>query len=199
MLANIKASEASDIIAYLDEHFDLMLEADEIHRSFSTREMDLISLLEKEANLEDSPIELFTNNLKLAWIEAIEQRYPILRGASTLKLQQLEEDLQKSIEQKQQLSKEILQLKLREKTYQSIEVNRLQNVTTYRDLKHQVSKKRKIWSIRKLIAELSDEVFNLIPCWLASPETVSAIFPLTTHNLAISEKNSTGFILLCLI
>jgi hypothetical protein len=115
MLANIKASEASDIIAYLDEHFDLMLEADEIHRSFSTREMDLISLLEKEANLEDSPIELFTNNLKLAWIEAIEQRYPILRGASTLKLQQLEEDLQKSIEQKQQLSKEILQLKLREK------------------------------------------------------------------------------------
>ncbi|MDI9868485.1 AAA domain-containing protein [Flectobacillus roseus] len=193
MLANIKASEASDIIAYLDEHFDLMLEADEIHRSFSTREMDLISLLEEEANLEDSPIELFTNNLKLAWIEAIEQRYPILRGASTLKLQQLEEDLQKSIEQKQQLSKEILQLKLREKTYQSIEVNRLQNVTTYRDLKHQVSKKRKIWSIRKLIAELSDEVFNLIPCWLASPETVSAIFPLTTHNLAISEKNSTGF------
>jgi superfamily I DNA and/or RNA helicase len=60
-------------------------------------------------------------------------------------------------------------------------------------LKHQVSKKRKIWSIRKLIAELSDEVFNLIPCWLASPETVSAIFPLTTHNLAISEKNSTGY------
>lgn len=193
LLSTLKASETTEVLGYLEEHFDLMLEADEIHRSFSSREMDLISLLEKSSGLDDSPIELFLNSLKIAWIDAIEQQYPILRGASTPKLQQLEDELQAAITQKQHLSKEILQLRLREKTYQSLEVNRLQNVTTYRDLKHQVSKKRKIWSIRKLIAELSDEVFNLIPCWLASPETVSAIFPLTTQNLAVSEKNSTGF------
>lgn len=166
------------IKTYLKEHFDLMQEADALKTSFSRTEWQIIERFLSEPE----PLATFTNSLKLAWIEHIEEINPILRSVSSLKISQLEEELQQAVQKKQELSQEILSLKLREETYRNLEKNRLQNVVTYRDLKHQVSKKRKLWSVRKLISEHSEEVFKLVPCWLASPETVSAIFPLQTNQ-----------------
>ena len=164
------------IKTYLKEHFDLMQEADALKASFSRIEGQII----ERFLLETAPVVTFENSLKLAWIEHIEEINPILRSVSSLKINQLEEELQQAVLKKKELSQEILGLKLREETYRNLEKNRLQNVVTYRDLKHQVAKKRKLWSVRKLISEYSEEVFKLVPCWLASPETVSAIFPLQT-------------------
>ncbi len=166
------------ITTYLKEHFDLMQESDALKASFSKTEWQII----EQFLSETEPLANFTNSLKLAWIEHIEEISPILRSVSSLKISQLEEELQQAVLKKQELSQEILGLKLREETYRNLEKNRLQNVVTYRDLKHQVAKKRKLWSVRKLISEHSEEVFKLVPCWLASPETVSAIFPLHVHE-----------------
>jgi DNA polymerase IIIc chi subunit len=179
-----------DIENYLKEHFDLMQESDVLQASFGRTEWEMIELF----LAEKEPLTTFQNSLKLAWIEDIEDKKTILRGVSSLKISQLEIDLQDSVQKKQQLSQEILLLKLRELTYQNLEKNRLQNVVTYRDLKHQVAKKRKVWSVRKLIAECSDEIFKLVPCWLASPETVSAIFPLEPNfDLIIFDEASQCF------
>lgn len=57
------------------------------------------------------------------------------------------------------------------------EYNRLQNRTTYRDLYHQVTKRRSVWSLRKLMNQFQDELFKLLPCWLMTPEMVSIVFP----------------------
>ncbi len=174
--------DLSNINSYLKENFDLMQESDSLRASFSRTEWSMIELFLPEKRLlsvmVSVPTDHFMNSLKLAWIENIEEKYPILRSVSSLKMNQLEIDLQDSVQKKQTLSQEILLLKLRELTYQNLEKNRLQNTITYRDLKHQVGKKRKLWSVRKLITEYSEELFKLVPCWLASPETVSAIFPL---------------------
>ncbi|MFD1819900.1 AAA domain-containing protein [Pseudarcicella hirudinis] len=172
------------VVAELKKKFELFCEADQLKATFSRLEWDVIILI-----LEENPkgkteveedIKLLLNSLKLSWIEHLEELYPILRAVSSLKISQLENQLQTSVQAKQQLSQEILLLKLREQTFRELELNRLQNVVTYRELKHQVSKKRNVWAIRKLIAEFSEEIFKLIPCWLASPETVSAVFPLQT-------------------
>lgn len=85
-------------------------------------------------------------------------------------------------------------LKVREQTYQNLEYNRLKNRVTYRELQHQVTKKRRIWPLRKTLAEYYDDVFNLIPCWLASPEAVSSIFPLEKiFDLVIFDEASQCF------
>jgi DNA polymerase IIIc chi subunit len=174
------------IKTYLKEHFDLMQEADALKASFSRIEWQIIERFLSQPSpvspMVGVPTDHFLNSLKLAWIEHIEEINPILRSVSSLKISQLEEELQQAVLKKQELSQEILGLKLREETYRNLEKNRLQNVVTYRDLKHQVAKKRKLWSVRKLISEYSEEVFKLVPCWLASPETVSAIFPLRTNQ-----------------
>ena len=178
------------INSYLKENFDLMQESDLLKASFSRLEWSVIELFLSE----EEPLTSFINSLKLAWIEHIEDKYPILRSVSSLRISQLENDLQVSVQKKQTLSQEILLLKLRELTYQNLEKNRLQNTITYRDLKHQVGKKRKLWSVRKLITEYSAEMFKLIPCWLASPETVSAIFPLEPNfDLVIFDEASQCF------
>ncbi len=166
------------IKTYLKDNFELLQESDELKASFGRSEWEII----EKFLPENEPVDTFLNSLKLAWIEHIEEKYPILRSVSSLKMSQLESDLQESVRKKQEFSQAILLLKLREETYRNLEKNRLQNVVTYRDLKHQVSKKRKLWSVRKLISEYSEELFKLVPCWLASPETVSAIFPLQTNG-----------------
>jgi superfamily I DNA and/or RNA helicase len=57
-----------------------------------------------------------------------------------------------------------------------------------------VTKKKKIWPLRKVIGDFSDEIFQLLPCWLASPESVSAIFPLTElFDLVIFDEASQCF------
>lgn len=174
-----------EIINYLKQNFDLLVEADELKEAFRSIELDLVQRLLNYKNSSLSITDLadvFQNSLRLAWTQHIETIYPILRGVSSLKIEQLETELQESVIKKQELSQEILLLKLREQTYQALVLNRLQNVVTYRELQHQTTKKRKLWSVRKLLENHSEEIFKLIPCWMASPESVSAIFPLAGQN-----------------
>jgi hypothetical protein len=137
-------------------------------------------------------LSLFENSIRLAWIEHIESKYPALRSVTSLKMKQWEDQVQGSIALKQKLSSDITSIKLREATYEDVEKNRLGNRVTYRELAHQVTKKRKIWPIRKLLESYADEVFALIPCWMASPESVSAVFPMESglFDLVIFDEAS---------
>ena len=188
---------ALQLKTFLDRDYDVLVEADKLTAGFTRLESEVIERLKKPlttaADTEMLPIgALFQNSLRLAWLAHLEEKYPILRSVSSLKISQLEQELQEAILKKQELSREIMLIHLREQTYKNVEFNRLQNRTTYRDLQHQVTKKRKIWPVRKLMEQHADEVFRLVPCWLASPETVSAVFPLTAglFDLVIFDEAS---------
>ncbi|QJW92165.1 DUF4011 domain-containing protein [Spirosoma taeanense] len=177
----------------LRRDFDLLVEADRLSEEFSSVEKTVIERL-----ADTSPAiwaATFQNTLRLAWLSHIEHHYPELRNVSTLKMQQIEQTLQESLQHKQVLSRDILLVKLREQTYRNLTLNRLNNVVTYRDLLHQTTKKRNIWPVRKLMELYADEVFKLIPCWLASPESVSAMFPLREDlfDLVIFDEASQCF------
>ncbi|WP_428666824.1 AAA domain-containing protein [Runella sp.] len=177
----------------LHRDFDLLTEADTLKGSFSAIEAEICQGLEiLPSHGNTGLVEHFQNSLRLAWLAQLEELYPILRSVSSLKISQLEQELQDAILQKQSLSREILLMQLREQTGKNVEFNRLQNRVTYRELQHQVTKKRKIWPVRKLMEQHAEEVFRLVPCWLASPETVSAVFPLTKglFDLVIFDEAS---------
>lgn len=184
--------DKTELIRYLSTHFDYIVEADQLKNTFSKAEWECLYILQKRYQAEhvdaltkdfDKPSltvhweAIIKTSLWHFWIEAIEEYYPILRGVSTFKVNDLENSLQKAIQKKQSLCEAIVQLRLRENTYQNLEKNRLGNTTTYRELYHQVTKRRKIWPIRRIIETFGDELFQLLPCWMASPETVSAIYP----------------------
>ena len=127
-------------------------------------------------------------------IDKIEEECPILRMVSSKKLEILEEEIQELVERKARLSRDIVKIQLKDQTFKSLDKNRLGNTTTYRELEHQVSKKKRIWPIRKLITENVEAVFKLVPIWLAAPEMVSAVFPLEEKfDLVVFDEASQCF------
>ena len=133
----------------------------------------------------------FWNSWYLAWIAHLEAKSPVLAEAGSLKMEHELEELKDAILEKRKLARHIALLRLREQVTSELEFNRLGNRLTYRDLLHQVSKKRQRWPIRKLVEEMGEEIFRLLPCWFASPETVSALFPLGQEfDLVIFDEAS---------
>lgn len=196
-LAEVPVSYSQQLLGTLSRDFDSMVDMDKLFATMSTVERSVVKLLvEAKGKLSlispEDIVKLFENSLKLAWIEHLERKYPDLRAVTSLKMGDWERTLQESIKEKQRLSTDITGIKLREATYEDVARNRLGNRVTYRELGHQVTKKRKIWPIRKLIESYSDEVFALMPCWMASPEAVSAVFPMQSalFDLVIFDEAS---------
>jgi AAA domain/Protein of unknown function (DUF4011) len=192
----VKPDQASDFAKVLRSDFDNLIDFDALKNSLQKFEKEIIRKLYENAQVWDANAleKLFQNSIRLAWIEHIEIKYPVLRTVSTFKMEEVETSLRKHVAEKQSLSNEILKVRARERTYETIEYNRLNNRVTYRDLHHQATKKKKIWPVRKVVAEFSEELFNLIPCWMASPEAVSAIFPMEQlFDLVIFDEASQCF------
>ncbi len=176
--------------------FDSLCEYDQIRESMTeTEQQTTKKLLEGRDEVDvDLVLALFLRSLRLAWIDHIEAKFPVLRTVSSMKLRQLEAELQELVREKLSISGDILLMKTRERTYEQVEYNRLNNMVTYRELHHQTSKKRRIWPIRKLINHYEEELFELLPCWMASPESVSALFPMKEmFDLVIFDEASQCF------
>jgi len=194
----ITKEHSEDFLKILDRDFDALSDFDTLNYNLEEYEKAVITRLldETKDRSEEGVVALFQNSVRLAWIDHLEAKFPQLRMVSSRQMKDLEHELQQCIEEKLKISQEILHMKVRERTYYDVEYNRLNNMVTYRDLNHQINKKRKIWPLRKVIGTFEDEVFNLIPCWLASPETVSAIFPLADKpmfDLVIFDEASQCF------
>ncbi len=65
-----------------------------------------------------------------------------------------------------------------------------------KDYLYQISKKQKLWPIRKTMEIYSDFILALFPCWLLSPENVSTFLPLTKNlfDIVIFDEASQVFI-----
>jgi hypothetical protein len=166
---------------------------DQFLKEWGADRRDLASELESQFPNESvsGKISAFRNGWYLAWIGELERRNPVLTEAGSLKLALEMDELKKSILEKRRISRHMALLRLREQVCFPLEYNRLGNRITYRDLHHQVSKKRQRWPVRKLLEEMELEVLRLLPCWLASPETVSALFPMKEKfDLVIFDEAS---------
>jgi hypothetical protein len=182
------------LIQSLHEDFENLCAYDILTSNMSSTEREVYQKLKTNAKSGTSLKALFENSVLLTWIDHLEIKYPVLRMVSTLTLDQKEEELQEGVKEKVRLCKQIVLQRLRENTYKHTEYNRLNNRITYRDLQHQVTKKRRIWPLRKTIHSFKHEIFDLVPCWLASPEAVSAIFPMeTVFDLVIFDEASQSF------
>ncbi|MBC7472968.1 MAG: DUF559 domain-containing protein [Candidatus Sericytochromatia bacterium] len=75
--------------------------------------------------------------------------------------------------------------------------NRLGNDITYKDMKYEAGKKRKRMTLRKYVNEFySKGLFNILPCWLVTPEVASAIFPFNKElfDIVIFDEASQMFV-----
>ncbi len=180
----------------LRRDFESICDFDRIRENMAAHEKDVMGkLYDKVGEWNPEAIEqLFQNSVRIAWIEHIEAKNPDLRSVSSQRMEKQREELIALVEEKQKLSHDILTLRLRERVYDNLEYNRLNNRVTYRDLYHQVTKKKKIWPLRRVIGEFQHEIFNVVPCWMVSPEAASAIFPMAElFDIVIFDEASQCF------
>ncbi|GIV36844.1 MAG: hypothetical protein KatS3mg032_1223 [Cyclobacteriaceae bacterium] len=176
--------------------FDNLCAFDSLRESLQQHEKSVIDKLHDNLqNHEAAEYErVFLNSLKLAWIDHLETKYPVLRWPSSLHLEHVQQEWQQAVAGKRKAAREVVVQRARQQTVLHVQYNRLQNRITYRDLYHQVTKKKRRWPLRRLMASFADELFQLVPCWMASPETVSAVFPLQElFDLVIFDEASQCF------
>jgi superfamily I DNA and/or RNA helicase len=183
----------SDFSAALPEYFEQISTHDSDYKQFSEQEKTVVDLLKNLPSSATEKAENFENNVYLHWLYFLEEKFPVLKLAGA-EIDKLETELQELLQQKQTLTHQIVATRLRERTYSGLEKNRLGNTVSYRKLYAQVSKKRNLFSLRKLHNLFAEEIADLIPCWLASPETISAVFPVSqTVDLLIFDEASQAF------
>lgn len=178
------------------EDFDALCDFDRLSEGLLPHEKLIINKLhDLHGQWDESAFDTtFLNSLCLAWIDHIELKHPELRIVSNGQVEKMEEELQSLITEKENIGAEILLMRARERMIDNLEFNRLNNRVTYRDLDHQLTKKKKIWPIRKVVSEFEDEIFRLLPCWMASPEAVSSIFPMKDiFDVVIFDEASQCF------
>ena len=129
----------------------------------------------QEGTLSEYWVELFKNSAYIHWIDQTEKRYPQVQKISTNEFSRIRDSFAKLIEDKRKVANQYLIYNLTKK----VDEVQSTNSKEMRELKHQVGKKRQIWSLRKLVNQFAKNgLVDIMPVWLASPETVSSIFPL---------------------
>ncbi|MEY3416115.1 MAG: hypothetical protein RL060_226 [Bacteroidota bacterium] len=193
-LISLHETLRATIVHDLDTHFDTFQALDQLVQTFNNQEFDLANLMYQTLPEGNDLNQFLNNSFAIAWKEALALEYPVLKLFESDRFTLLSNTLKQLLVQKTELSKTVLLLRLQENIHKHVEYNRLSNRVTYRDLLHQVSKKKKIWPIRKLVASLSEDIFKLLPCWLASPETVSSVFPMEQYfDVVIFDEASQCF------
>lgn len=127
------------------------------------------------SQLADEWTDIVKQSAYIHWIDQIERKHPSLTKIGTEELQKIRDKFKELLVKKRDLAVKVLINRLLDKLNQAKEVNG----KAMRELKHQVGKKRMVWPVRKLVREFSTKgLLDVMPIWLTSPETSSAIFPL---------------------
>ena len=145
------------------------------------------------ANSETVNISDMNDAWAFAWLREMMRAYPVLSHNKVFFEKEIEA-LQVSLQKKRLLAGDFLRLKLEEETHRDVVRNRLNNRVSYRGLHHQVSKKRQRLPLRKVWEMHGEEILKFIPCWLATPESVSATWSMDMQfDLVIFDEASQCF------
>ena len=191
------SDELSSHIQYLFDNLDDFdrLQSHDIRKSdLDLTQQNILNQCVEKIGLEENWTDIVKQEIYHYWIEMIEQDHPILKAGYFDDYKQNQSRLSDLLEKKSDL--------LVRKIKNSIETKadfrpgmgnkRTQREAEYNALNHELGKKRKVKPVRKLLEEYEHILFDIAPCWLASPEMVSNIFPLEQNmfDLVIVDEAS---------
>lgn len=141
--------------------------------------------LDETKNVVDHWSKIIENSFLHAWILKAEDEEPHVKDVSTEIYQLNLARYQKLLKEKRDTIPKLISNRLWKQS------NEVQGKTKQK-LKSESTKKRKQASLRQVLGTFTDDLLNLIPCWLCTPEAVSAIFPFQQNlfDLVIFDEAS---------
>lgn len=130
------------------------------------------------------------------WITLAEEQHPALTSLGQPTVELRRENLTNRIYRLRDTARLVVKHRIEGRILENIQYNRQRNRVTFRELYHQISKRRNIWPVRKLVSEFWKHDLSLLrPCWFMSPEAVAAIFPMARalFDLVILDEASQCF------
>jgi hypothetical protein len=188
----------------LDRDFDLIRDLDTFLQGWTPDEKRLLAAVGTSdlpgldtAAKQTAWLKQIENGVLLAWIDLLEQEQPLLAEVSSPRMAGMRTAYLEKVRSRQAHAAALILQKLQDVIVNEEEFNRLGNPVTYRELSRQVRKQRRLWSLRQLVAEFWEGgLTRLVPCWLASPESVAAIFPMAPgfFDLVIFDEASQCYV-----
>ncbi len=146
-------------------------------------ENEMLKICADKLSNEPKWDEILRQEFYLQWIDYIEGKNPSLRGKPFEAYMQNRQRLAKLLSQHRKI--------VVEKIISQINASVIRPDTTLKELKSykvqynpwsrlldEVQRKRHVLPVRKLFEKYGSLIFKIAPCWLATPEAVSSIFPL---------------------
>ncbi|HEU4964827.1 MAG TPA: AAA domain-containing protein, partial [Bacilli bacterium] len=158
------------------DSFDSLCRLDQMKAEMGDFKLKLIercqekSPIEQTVDLVEEWQRLILNSFLHAWILQVEREEPHVKDVSTEIYAHNLARYQELMAKKRSLVPAHIDHVL---STRSLEVTG----ATKRKVKTEAGKKRRQASLRTMLSSFTEEIFNLVPCWLCTPEVVSAIFP----------------------
>lgn len=173
------------------DDFNSLSRLDQMKEEMGNFKKSLIARCAKKAPFEMTPnaaanwLQLIENSFMHEWILQVEEEEPHVKDVSTEMYQRNLERFAAILKEKRKAVPLLVDSRL---GHQALEV-----VGTARQkLKHESNKKRKLLPLRQVVGHFYDDLLKLVPCWLCTPEAVSAIFPMEQNmfDLVIFDEAS---------
>ncbi|MEQ8551027.1 MAG: AAA domain-containing protein [Cyclobacteriaceae bacterium] len=183
-------ADRSKVEKQLQEDLDDILAYHALRDTFNEEELKIIDdLCELELEGKGQVEQLFISSISNAWIDHIEQKYPVLKIASAQGVENYMEELQSALDEKYRITPDLILSKVREKAISATEKEGIE--ASYQDLLELLNDPKKKWPIRRVINQFEEEIFSLLPCWITTPESASAIFPMKElFDLVIFDESN---------
>lgn len=182
-------SVLADINYMINSSFDDLKTLDHLKSKLTDKERLIIEYGKNKYNYDeiDKFLKSIRNTFYLKHIETIEQKNRSLFN-SVDKPEKINKRIEKLIEDKRSLVPKVVVNKLNSK---------IKDVKKYGDIRYESEKKRSRMNLRRFVHSFyEDGLLDLLPCWLATPEVVSSVFPLEEgiFDLVIFDEASQMFI-----
>jgi AAA domain/REase_MTES_1575 len=193
---------ASALQASFQKDSDDLIQLDTLLDSLDAEQRQALAHLHPHiAALDGAPkaglLQQAQNGILLAWLSLIEAHLPELLETSSRQMPERLATYGQLVQSRTATVTGLIQRRLKDAIVANISFNRLNNPVTYRDIAHQVRKQRQLWPVRKLVQSFwEDGLSRLMPCWMASPESVAAIFPMVKDyfDLVIFDEASQCYV-----
>lgn len=173
------------------DSFDSLCRLDQMKGDMGDFKKQLIALCQEKSPIHTTPnvvvhwTTLIQNSFMHAWILKVEAEEPHVKDVSTEIYSHNLSRYKKLLHEKRKSVPAHIDKVLH---LQALEVQG----ATRKKVKSEANKKRRQAPLRTMLSNFTDDLLKLVPCWLCTPEAVSAIFPNTPglFDLVIFDEAS---------
>lgn len=174
--------------------YDLMQDYDKKLKEFDSSIEKILFACKDKLDSLDNWSEIIRQEIFAFWIDIIEKENPILKGNPIDEYNRNQESLAKLLEAK----KTIVRNKIQSQIAGSISIadiagrSQTPEKRAWKEFSAELKKKNRTKPVRQLFEKYTYNFLKIAPCWLASPESVSKVFPLQRNlfDLVIVDEAS---------